>query len=215
MKRAARDGQLRALVERHCGARVVALEPISTAFEDRVVCRARFANRAPVTLRAFTGQVREWLLAQVAALDYLEEQSFPAPRVVRALGGQAVPSHEGWAGLILTFVDGTDAGFSPAAPGAIAELAAVLQALPANDPLGLGSSRLAPASELTRLLPRLEQAGERVPSLARAFYRGAVETLRKLETPPPVALLHGDFSPSNGVRTPDGEIVMVDWEGAG
>jgi Ser/Thr protein kinase RdoA (MazF antagonist) len=66
-------------------------------------------------------------------------------------------------------------------------------------------------------LPQLEDAQDRVPEIARAFHRSALEIVGRLAAGdrPPASFLHGDCYPANAVRAPEGPVVMVDWEGAG
>jgi Ser/Thr protein kinase RdoA (MazF antagonist) len=206
---------LAALVERSYLRPLVALESIAHyTFEDRVVCRVRFSTGPPGLLRAFTGDVHDWLLGQAMALDWLDAQGFPAPRVIRTAAGDLLASHEGWTGLMLTFVEGEEAGYAPPTLEAIGEYAAALHCLPAGP---VGPSRLNPSGALLARLPLLEGAEDGVPEPARSFHRSAVEIMRRLAAGnrPPTAMLHGDCWPANAVRAPEGPVVMVDWEGAG
>jgi Ser/Thr protein kinase RdoA (MazF antagonist) len=204
------EAPLRALVAAHYGAEPVDLRSIAHyAFDDRVICRVEFADRPPATLRALTGPVDEWLLRQAAALDHVRAHGFPALRVIRTTRGEPVAAHDGWSALLLTFVEGVEADFSPPALEALARSAAALHLLPAGD---LPPSRLTPAPTLPTLEP---DAG--VPAAALELHRAAVQTMRRLDRIErlPAAVLHGDCWPANAIRTPDGGMALVDWEGAG
>lgn len=209
------EGPLAALVERCYPRRLAALESIAHyTFDDRVICRVRFSSGPPGLLRAHTGDVTDWFLAQARTLDWLDAQGFPAPRVIRTTGGESIASHDGWTGLLLTFVDGEAAGCAAPELEAIGEYAAALHCLPAGP---VGPSRLNPSGAMLARLPQLEEAADRVPGAVRSFHRSAVEIVRRLAAGdrPPAAMLHGDCYPANAVRAPGGQIVMVDWEGAG
>jgi Ser/Thr protein kinase RdoA (MazF antagonist) len=215
MSREGLPAALAALVERSYLRSLVALESIArSTFDDRVTCRVRFATGPPGLLRAFTGDVADWLTAQARTLDWLDALGFPAPRVIRTTDGDLIASHGGWTGLMLTFVDGVEADTGPATLAAIGAYAAALHCLPAGP---IGPSRLDPSGAMLARLPELEGAGDRVPAVARSFHRSAVEILRRLAAGdrPPAALLHGDCCPANAVRAPEGPVVLVDWEGAG
>jgi Ser/Thr protein kinase RdoA (MazF antagonist) len=206
---------LAALVERNYLRPLAALEPIAHyEFDDRVICRARFSTGPPGLLRAHTGDVGGWFLAQARALDWLDGQGFPAPRVIRTACGDLVARHEDWTGLMLTFVDGQEADSTPATLEALGEYAAALHCLPAGP---VGPSRLNPSGAMLARLQQLEAAADRVPAVARPLHRTAVEVVRRLAAGerPPAAFLHGDCSQQNAVRAPQGPIVLVDWEGAG
>jgi Ser/Thr protein kinase RdoA (MazF antagonist) len=205
---------LAALVVRSYLRPLVALESIAHyEFDDRVICRVRFSTGPPGLLRAHTGDVGDWFLAQARALDWLDGQGFPAPRVIRTSGGDLLARHEDWTGLMLTFVDGEEPGCGLPELEAMGEYAAALHCLPAGP---VGPSRLNPSGEMIARLPELE-AGDSVPEIARSLQRSAIEILRRLAggDRPPTAFLHGDCYPGNAVRAPEGPIVMVDWEGAG
>jgi Ser/Thr protein kinase RdoA (MazF antagonist) len=209
------EGPLAALVECSYLRPLIALESIAHyTFEHRVICRVRFATGPPGLLRAFTGDVADWLTAQARMLDWLDAMGFPAPRVIRTAGGDLLASHDGWTGLMLTFVDGAEAGCAPATLAEIGEYAAALHRLPAGP---VGPSRLDPSGAMLAGLPELERAADRVPEVARSFHRSAVDILRRLAAGdrPPAALLHGDCWPANAVRAPEGPVVLVDWEATG
>jgi Ser/Thr protein kinase RdoA (MazF antagonist) len=206
---------LATLVERCYLRPLVALESIAHyEFDHRVICRVRFSTGPPGLLRAHTGDVDDWFLAQAKALDWLDGQGFPAPRVIRTAGGDLLARHEDWTGLMLTFVDGQEADSTPATLEALGEYAAALHCLPAGP---VGPSRLHPSGATLARLPALEAARDRVPAAARSFHRTAVEVMRRLAAGdrPPTAFLHGDCHQQNAVRAPEGPIVLVDWEGAG
>jgi Ser/Thr protein kinase RdoA (MazF antagonist) len=206
---------LAALVERSYLRPLVALETIAHyEFDDRVVCRVRFSSGPPGLLRAHTGEVGDWFLAQARALDWLDARGFPAPRVIRTAGGDLLARHEEWTGLMLTFVDGREADSTADTLEALGEYAAALHCLPAGP---VGPSRLNPSGAMLGVLPALEASGDRVPAVARSLHRTAVEVIRRLAAGdrPPTAFLHGDCNQTNAVRAPEGPIVMVDWEGAG
>jgi len=203
-----------ALVERCYLRPPVALETIQHyTFDDRVICRVRFATGPPGLLRAHTGDVTDWFLGQAKALDWLDGRGFPAPRVIRTAAGDLIASHDGWTGLMLTFVDGVEAEADPATLEAIGEYAAALHCLPAGP---VGPARLDPSGAMLARLPELE-ADDGVPEVARSFQRAAARIVRRLAAGdrPPTAFLHGDCWPANAIRAPEGPIVMVDWEGAG
>jgi len=207
---------LTALVECCYGRSPAALESIAHyTFEDRVVCRVRFASGPPGLLRAFTGDVREWLLGQASVLEAVAARGFPAPRVIRTEAGEALAAHGAWTGLLLTFVEGVEADGAPSTLEALGALAARLHSLPGL-PVAV-DSRLRPATEVLSMLPGLEEGVDRVPAVARPLHRTAVALLRRLAAGHrlPEVVLHGDCWPANAVRTPEGEIVMVDWEQSG
>lgn len=209
------EAPLAALVERCYLRPLVALETVGHyTFEDRVICRVRFSTGPPGLLRAFTGDAADWLTAQARTLDWLDALGFPAPRVIRTCDGDLVAAHGGWTGLMLTFVEGSEADCAPRTLREIGQYAAALHALPAGP---VGPSRLDPSGAMLARLPELEAAADRVPLVARSLHRSAVAILRRLAAGdrPPAALLHGDCWPANAVRAPEGPVVLVDWEGAG
>jgi Ser/Thr protein kinase RdoA (MazF antagonist) len=205
------EAPLRALVEAAYGVGVTRLASIAHhEFDDRAICRVDLAGRPPATLRALAGDEREWMLGQAAALDFVEARGFRAPRVIRTAAGEPVAVHGAWTGLLLTYVEGAEAGFAPAALEALARHAAELHTLPA-DP-AMPPSRLTPVEPLPELPDAI-----RVPAVARPLHRSAMETMRRMAgwRRLPAAMLHGDCWPANAVRGPDGGLTMVDWEGAG
>ena len=78
-------------------------------------------------------------------------------------------------------------------------------------PQGSYSEEIAAARAL------LEEARPRVPLSRMAQYEALREELARADGGAglPVGLVHPDFVPANGVASPEGDVVVVDWAGAG
>lgn len=59
-------------------------------------------------LRAYRShhQIAQWLESRANLLCFLEEQHFPAPRVIVNKEDRLISQSEGWSTLLLTFIDG-------------------------------------------------------------------------------------------------------------
>ena len=119
--------------------------------------------------------------------------------------------------LVTTYVPGRSTGL--ALPGLRAHGAAVgrLHALAVPSAAGLLPASMLPRNELAAATSWLDAVRERVPPGLRLRYgelEAACQSLHRFEAGPRV-LLHNDCHPWNSVRTPDGRVVLVDWEGAG
>jgi Ser/Thr protein kinase RdoA (MazF antagonist) len=166
------------------------------------------------------GDAADWLLATAATLDHLERQGYPASRLVLALDGAPVTRAEGWQLLMTSFVAGEVPAYSLVALRALGALVGRLHNL---DPWA--SSSLAPvppaprqpALEVPALLERLAALADRVPPELRAPYDGLVAALHRIpqDADLPRAIIHTDCHLGNAIQTPRGDLVMIDWDGAG
>ena len=159
-----------------------------------------------------------------AVLRHLEEQGFPSERVVgnvSTLDGRGV--------LVTGFIEGAHAGNDLASIERTGELLGRLHALPlpgderARRPAGswhhvshAGGPRSADA---VALRPLLEEARspDRSPVHLSKHFDSLVAELDAIDDGAdlPQALIHIDLGGPNVIETPDGDLVAIDWAGAG
>lgn len=210
------------LVRERYGALEVTLRVITPYLTaKRAVERVEVADGRRWVLRAFQGDadtLERELRGQAAVLAYLARRGYPAPRVVRTRDGQVIASHAGWAAIVLSWTEGTPAGFDLDALERLGETVARLHALSAalgaeEDEAVLPDCRLRPPAALPAFAP-----ASRLPQPLRAAYDTWVATLRRMSATAsqlPLALLHGDCWPGNAIVAHDGALALVDWDGAG
>ncbi|HEX4216553.1 MAG TPA: phosphotransferase [Candidatus Dormibacteraeota bacterium] len=208
--------ELRELVERSYRGDLTGIRSVAHhTFEDRVILRCEFRAMRPCLLQAFTGDVERWLLHQAEVLCHLRAVGFPAPRLVPTADGAPLARGKAWIGIMLTFVEGEQADHDLRTLERLGEQAGALHRIAGGD---LAPSPKAPPSAPSRRreLDRLEGA-DLVPECARSFHRAAVDTWRGLTELDrlPECVVHGDCWPDNAIRTPAGEVVLIDWEAAG
>lgn len=180
----------------------------------------------PWVARVYPARRRpEAVEAHARVLRLLEAHGYPAPRAVVAVDGKPLTSltHGETSRLVLvtTYVEGEVTGLSLSGLQAHGETLGRLHALAM-----LHDQAAAPQVRTASMLPRNELAAarswlrdvrERVPQTLVARYEeldGACRQLHHFEDTPRV-LLHNDCHPWNSVRTPAGDVVLIDWEGAG
>jgi len=170
----------------------------------------------PLVLRVETIGVGG-MSANEGVLLALEAQGYPAPRVVRARDGSAAVEVGGRRLVVTTFVEGRLADSEANTPEslfgigrAIGRLHALrLPALPEAD--FMSTERVAGAEA------RLRSMEGRVPPQVRSRF----DEIRRLLAETPTftqtagCLIHNDCHPGNAILRPDGEIVLIDWDGAG
>ena len=210
---------LRRLLAEQYGIAAAELEPISPyLFEDRGIYRVTSGDEGAYVLRAFRSDVEASLRGQVAVLSWLEQRGYSAPRARRTKAGRELAVFEGWRALLLTYMPGEPADFSPQCLMWLGACLGELHALTVDAPEEQNGARL-PDSRLTP--PKdslLSYEGRPVPAELRGIYARALEAIRRMrEAAPglPAALLHGDCWPRNAVVSEDGVLVLVDWDGTG
>jgi len=159
--------------------------------------------------------------ADAAVLVWLESHAYPAPRVVRTLAG--APMLEGKHGSIFvtTFVDGAPLTESRQNLFLLGQTVGRLHALPTAT-AGLGQASLPaagmlPPPELAFARSQLATVVSQVPAeqQERFVMLAAACNRDDWHANLPVTLIHNDCHPGNSVSTPDGNVVLIDWEGAG
>lgn len=162
---------------------------------------------------------------EAAVLALLERQAYPAPRVVPAFDGASVTECGRCPVLVTTFIDGEPTGFSPADLGRLGATLGHLHALPLptpasaapGAPTAISPARMLPRTELAAARSWLEEVRGAVPPGYRARYDQLEEVCQTLDLLDdlPTVLIHNDCHPGNSIRTPNGRVVLIDWEGAG
>jgi Ser/Thr protein kinase RdoA (MazF antagonist) len=150
----------------------------------------------------------------------LEGLSYPAPRVVRALDGSNTAEHEGIKLVVTTFVEGSlvdsDAN-SPEGLRAMSRTIGRLHALTPPQEPSLPVADFMPAVQLDWAEGCLLGVEESVPAQWRGRFDELLRTMRSTPsfTDLPACLVHNDCHPGNAVYQENGEVVLIDWDGAG
>jgi methyltransferase (TIGR00027 family) len=161
-----------------------------------------------------------------ALLARLEQQEFPAERCAAA---EPVFTHEGQGVLVTRYVAGPRADGSRATFGRLGGLLGQLHLLPVDDVRRPGDHVRAgggwhhlihqgsPAEEIAAARSGLEALAPGLPADQRPLLAALLAELDRADgcTDLPQALIHPDFVPANAILTPDGDLVVVDWTGAG
>jgi Ser/Thr protein kinase RdoA (MazF antagonist) len=152
-------------------------------------------------------------------LLFLEESGYPAPRVIRAPDGSPAIHHDDWTLVLTSYINGEMVESGANTPEGLYAMGRAIGRLHSLSPLDstLPRAEFMPESALGWAEERLATVTDRVPAEWR--YR-LDEVLRSLASTPsfldaPICLIHNDCHPGNAVRRADGEVVLIDWDGAG
>jgi Ser/Thr protein kinase RdoA (MazF antagonist) len=224
--------QLTKLVKERYDGHNAVLQPISPyMLEDRGIYRVDWDTGTSAVLRAFLTDVTIELTGQATVLDYLYQLGFPAPQVKRPRDGNLLASYAGWTTLLVSFLEGDVADFSPDNLELLGSLvghlhllshhalADVEPTLPTR-PTHLPDSPLRPTQPISQAIDNLLQALPHVPDELHQFCTDSIAALQQIQQAQqggrlPEMLLHGDCWPGNAVRTHGGGMVLIDWDGAG
>jgi Ser/Thr protein kinase RdoA (MazF antagonist) len=211
------------LVARCYGLAEVRLHPVHQfAVAGRGVYRIEHAASERWLLRAYRqeAQADSWLAERATTLLYLEQVNYPAPRLICTLDCDLMGRYDGWAALMVTFIEGEMAGGSlqdfcdiGAALGRLHRLAPT-QGSPASP---VPPSRWQPPGKIASWIDQLLAVADYIPPELQRLYDFSLATLRRVLAWPnlPATILHTDCWANNAIRTPDGQLVLVDWDGAG
>lgn len=211
-----------ALVEEQYAVQDIQLRSLSPYnFDWRGIYHVESGDHVSRVLRAFRQDTSEnWLLKPAAMLLFLEEQGYPAPRVVRTLSGELVGTANGWWTFMTTFVEGAQVNYSTHSLRALAGRTAQLHMLDLDRAAAavppIQASWKHPQQAVPECLQLLTRVRDQIPPELQTFYDEVSATLERMQQANlPVAIVHGDCWPGNAVQTPDGDIVLIDWDGAG
>lgn len=206
------------------GAVLHAISPY--LLEDRGIYRVDWADGTSSILRAFLADVTDELLGHAAVLDYLQQRHFLAPTVKYTHDGKRVASYADWRTLMVSFLVGEMADFALPNLELLGNLVGHLHTLSCNvlaeeeSAAYLPESRLRPTQEASQAIVNFAQALPHVPVALRSFCENAMLALQQIQQAQqsgllPEVIIHGDCWPGNAVLTPEGEMALIDWDGAG
>jgi len=205
------------------------------AFRTDVPLDTQFRGGGTVT-------VTDWLCGRAAVLGWLEDQAYPAPRVIRTHSGDPVGLAGVWATLAPSYVAGT-----PLRPGAdgmrlLGEALGRLHALDSSTfsgalagdagagaedvgaggggAVGMTARRAAwhPETAVPAALGRLEAVQSLIPADQRALleqFRAVLLAVQRQAELLPAAVVHGDPWPGNAIQAAPDQVTLIDWENAG
>ncbi len=191
-------------------------------FVWRGIFRVELANRENWVLRA----VRQdgdtsWLLKPAATLLFLEQQGYPAPRVVSTRIGELVGAQDGWWTFVTTFVEGNLLDNTPETLRALASTTAKLHILSLDAAIAvvppIQASWKHPQEAIRECLQQVASVSDRIPDELQSFCDDVRATLGRFQQAAdlPMTVIHGDCWSGNAVRTIDNQIVLIDWDGSG
>jgi Ser/Thr protein kinase RdoA (MazF antagonist) len=197
------------------GQQAISVVPLQRPSDERIVCRIAFEDDVVGVLRLIKNPAaRDWLGDTADILRSLERSGYPAPRVLAASNGLPAWVHDGWSGLMTTFVAGNVIASEPDKLRQVASMIAWLHSSPALSPLrpsrfDLPASTAATRSVLMRLAPPQPAAiASMVAQLLPSLDRLAILNLLN-------GMVHGDAWYMNAIETPKGAVVMIDWDQCG
>jgi Ser/Thr protein kinase RdoA (MazF antagonist) len=217
-------------------ADIRSLHPFRSSFvaDIRAVCRIDLADCTAWTLRVGRADAPipdwlvgcgaattpDWLRSRAATLQYLQEQAYPAPRVVATRSGAAIGQANGWCTFATTFVEGQVADPTPHNLRGIAAALGRLhniqldQRLPAS--ARPGQSWWFPSVAIPAVLQQYVDLRQTLPDEWHTTVDAFSATLRRIfahDLPP--AIVHGDGWAGNAVQTATNQTILIDWEPSG
>jgi Ser/Thr protein kinase RdoA (MazF antagonist) len=152
-------------------------------------------------------------------LFFLEQQHYPAERILPTHEQTTIGKAGDWSLLLTTFVAGPKLHDDPEAFQLLGSLVGHLHSLRIEQTTGFSLPRagMLPARELAFAQRQLRAIEGLVPAQHRARYAMLMQAVTTINhcTDLPVVLLHNDCHPGNALLTPAEQGILIDWEGAG
>ncbi|GHO81188.1 hypothetical protein KSD_89590 [Ktedonobacter sp. SOSP1-85] len=186
-------------------------------FEDRGIYQVSPPDNNSFLLRAFGYDATPWLRGQAAVLSSLHQQQYPAPRVQYTRQGEIIAHAGQWTAILVSFIEGQMADFTPETLAAMGKQLAHLHKLPAVTNTMLPLSRLHPTLVTPEHMQQLEQSLASLPQELQNMGSEFLASLQCLQQAHelPQGLLHGDCWPHNAICATAQTLAFIDWDGAG
>jgi Ser/Thr protein kinase RdoA (MazF antagonist) len=163
---------------------------------------------------------RAWLRQSAALLMALARRQFPAPQVVQTRAQDLIGETQQWRTLVTTYIPGRTVNATPDSLFAMGAALAQLHQLsfaPADGDGHVGTSWLEPDTAILAALDQYALLIESAPLAWQKLIADLCATLHIIQSRTDLArtLMHGDCHVQNIIQTPDGQHVLLDWDGAG
>ena len=206
------------LITTHYTDQPVSLTLIPTDW-GQMIYRVEQADQPRWILRVYPpSQSQKNLLHLATLLWWLEQQHYPAERLIRTLHGEMMVVAEGWQLLLTTFLEGTPIDYTPTALYPLGAAAGRLHALDLPTSRDqIPQAKMLPARELAYAVSQLNSVKQCTPKHLYRRYEtllAAIEGIQPCE-PLPQVIIHNDFHPGNALLSFSGNVALLDWEGAG
>lgn len=195
---------------------LASLQPL-TGTGDKQLYRAEDVHGQRLILRVYSLAQRETVDALLHVLFFLEQQAYAAERVVAGIQNASVITDNGAILVVTTFIEGKAADFSPTTLHNVGAQLGRLHALPLEARFALPIAQMLPAPELAYAQSQLASVAQDVPRELRPRYDVLLDAIQHIAscTHLPTVLLHNDCHLANTLHTPAGQMLFIDWEGAG
>lgn len=155
------------------------------------------------------------LSSVVDLLLLFEQTGYAAERIMRTIDNLLTGSIDKWTILVTTFVEGVPLNHSA---DTLRQLGVSLGRLHSLSPQAhLPTAQMRPRNEIAYATKQLESVFHQIPASLVHRYDELLGILHSVDfcEDLPHVIIHNDCHPGNAVYTPQNEVVLIDWEGAG
>lgn len=195
----------------------VQIEALPPFFSWRGLYRVHDTQGAVWILRLLYVQSDVTTVIQTATLlQWLEQHHYPAPRLVQTHDHQLVGFLNGWASLLLSYIDGVVLDVHSSDFARLGFSLAQLHLIPLTHVDRFPRSRCDPALLQTQTAQQLATGNEQVDPYFQPLLRTLRHSLSHCTSQnTPLCLTHGDCWYKNAIQTRDGSVVLIDWDCGG
>jgi Ser/Thr protein kinase RdoA (MazF antagonist) len=211
--------KLAKLLNKLYGLTVTSLHTLNSATE-KLIYRVDQTGGQTLVLRAYPLYHNNNLLELISILSFLEAQGYPSERMVPAKSGTITTALDGWQFLLTTYIAGSSADFTLLTLHKLGALLGQLHALcvpTMNTTYPLPEAEMLPRREIAYALSQMASVEQLLPKYLNKRYDALTTALHAFDLCDdlPAVLIHNDTHPGNAICTPTGQLVLIDWEGAG
>jgi Ser/Thr protein kinase RdoA (MazF antagonist) len=193
------------------------IEPLPPLFDWRGIYRIRDSHGRVWLLRLLNLPHADHALTETGRLlQWLEQQQYPAPHVRTTRDHQYVGRLDGWASLLLSYVEGSVLDTHSTDFELLGYTLGRLHALPLTNATPITRSRCHPDEIQAHTARQLAWAKDNVAVSVQPLIAALHASLAPIAGHSHVLrLTHGDCWYKNAIKTADLGVVLIDWDCAG
>ena len=216
------DNQLIMWLEHKYSLQIISLHLLNSE-TGKQIYRVNLTNGKCMVLRKYPlNDSRHPVSSLVNLLQFLECKGYPAERLLHTIDDAAVGIYNDQQLIVTTFIEGVRVDYSPETLYKIGATVGILHAL---NPLEANTTLFSMYQAQMLMKPETAYATKQLVDVSNLVshelskrYTMLLEALQAIDVREdllPKVIIHNDCHPGNSVFTQSGQVILIDWEGAG
>ncbi|MSP13762.1 MAG: aminoglycoside phosphotransferase family protein [Chloroflexi bacterium] len=188
---------------------------IEANFSEKIIYKV-ISNGQSLLLRIYLQEKNGDTIPDIEILEFLERNNYPAARIIKNKDDEPAFIDDKRIVVLTTFIEGKEVEGTPEELYLLGQTLGKLHKLDVSDAT-LPNASMLPKNELSWVKGKLEEFQNKVPGELKKRYEQLLQEIESFDLIEDLrkTLIHNDAHSGNAIITPEGQVIYIDWEGAG